>query len=87
MKFYIDIAMRNSYDMIVNKLSIDNYAETDNCYFIHNPEQEVNDEILKDMYLYFKSIKEWDKVVKIRILRLKIKYYDKIKRLSRINSK
>jgi hypothetical protein len=39
------------------------------------------------MYLYFKSIKEWDKVVKIRILRLKIKYYDKIKRLSRINSK
>lgn len=87
MKFYIDIAMRNSYDMIVNKLSIDNYAETDNCYFIHNPEQEVNDEILKDMYLYFKSIKEWDKVVKITTLRAKIKFYDTTKRLSRAYSK
>ena len=87
MKFYIDIAMRNSYDIIVNKLSIDNFTKKTNSYFIHNPEKKINDEILKDMYLYFKSIKEWDKVVKIRILRLKIKYYDKIKRLSRINSK
>ena len=87
MKFSIDIAMRNSYDIIVNKLSIDNFTETSNSYFIHNTEKKINDEILKDMYLYFKSIKEWDKVVKIRILRLKIKYYDKIKRLSRINSK
>ena len=87
MKFSIDIAMRNSYDIIVNKLSIDNFTKTSNSYFIHNPEKKINDEILKDMYLYFKSIKEWDKVVKIRILRLKIKYYDKIKRLSRINSK
>jgi hypothetical protein len=87
LKFSIDIAMRNSYDIIVNKLSIDNFTETSNSYFIHNPEKKINDEILKDMYLYFKSIKEWDKMVKIRILRLKIKYYDKIKRLSRINSK
>ena len=86
MKFSIDIAMRNSYDIIVNKLSIDNFTETSNSYFIHNPEKKINDEILKDMYLYFKSIKEWDKVVKIRILRLKIKYYDKIKRLPKINS-
>ena len=86
MKFSLDIAMRNSYDVIVNKLSIDNFIETSNSYFVHNPEQEVNDETLKDMYLYFKSIKEWDKVVKIRILILKTKYYDKIKRLPKINS-
>ena len=86
MKFSLDIAMRNSYDVIVNKLSIDNFIETSNSYFIHNPEKKINDEILKDMYLYFKSIKEWDKMVKIRILRLKIKYYDKIKRLPKINS-
>tara|TARA_R110000772_G_scaffold37680_2_gene89398 strand:+ start:550 stop:786 length:237 start_codon:yes stop_codon:yes gene_type:complete len=78
--------MRNSYDVIVNKLSIDNFIETNNSYFVHNPEQEVSDETLKDMYLYFKSIKEWDKVVKIRILILKTKYYDKIKRLPKINS-
>jgi len=86
LKFSLDIAMRNSYDIIVNKLSIDNFIETSNSYFVHNPELEVNDETLKDMYLYFKSIKEWDKIVKIRILRLKIKYYDKIKRLPKINS-
>ena len=86
MKFSLDIAMRNSYDVIVNKLSIDNFIETSNSYFVHNPEQEVSNETLKDMYLYFKSIKEWDKVVKIRILILKTKYYDKIKRLPKINS-
>lgn len=87
MKFHIDIAMRNSYDVIVNKISINNFIETTNSYFIYNPNQEVNDKTLKDMYLYFKSKKEWDKVVRITTLRIKIKYYDKIKRLSRVNSK
>jgi len=87
LKFHIDIAMRNSYDVIVNKISINNFIETTNSYFIYNPNQEVNDKTLKDMYLYFKSKKEWDKVVRITTLRIKIKYYDKIKRLSRVNSK
>lgn len=87
MKFYIDIAMRNSYDVIVNKISINNFIETTNSYFIYNPNQEVNDKTLKDMYLYFKSKKEWDKVIKITTIRIKIKYYDKIKRLSRVYSK
>jgi hypothetical protein len=57
--------MRNSYDIIVNKLSIDNFTETSNSYFIHNPEKKINDEILKDMYLYFKSIKEWIKWLRL----------------------
>lgn len=87
MKFHIDIAMRNSYDVIVNKISINNFIETTNSYFIYNPNQEVNDKTLKDMYLYFKSKKEWDKVIKITTIRIKIKYYDKIKRLSRVYSK
>jgi hypothetical protein len=43
--------------------------------------------VLIDMYEYFKSKKQWNKIVKITRLRIKIKYYDKIKRLSRVYSK
>ena len=78
--------MNNSYNLIFNKLSIEDFKSSYNSYFMHNPENEVTDSILIDMFKHFKSKKEWNKVVKITTLRVKIKYYDKIKRLSRINS-
>ena len=79
--------MNNSYNLIFNKLSIEDFKSSYSSYFMHNPENEVTDSILMDMFKHFKSKKEWKKVVKITTLRVKIKYYDKIKRLSRINSK
>jgi len=54
---------------------------------MHNPNADLNDEVLMDMFRYFKSKKEWDKVVKITTLRAKIKFYDTTKRLSRTYSK
>ena len=84
MKFYIDIAMRNSYDIIFNDVLLKDFGDT---YFMHNPNVDLNDEVLEDMFRYFKSKKEWDKVVKITTLRAKIKFYDTTKRLSRAYSK
>lgn len=84
MKFYIDIAMRNSYDIIFNNVLLKDFSNT---YFMHNPNVDLNDEVLEDMFRYFKSKKEWDKVVKITTLRAKIKFYDTTKRLSRAYSK
>ena len=54
---------------------------------MHNPNADLNDEVLMDMFRHFKSKKEWDKVVKITTLRAKIKFYDTTKRLSRAYSK
>jgi len=84
LKFYIDIAMRNSYDIIFNDVLLKDFGDT---YFMHNPNSDLNDEVLMDMFRYFKSKKEWDKVVKITTLRAKIKFYDTTKRLSRAYSK
>ncbi len=86
MKYYLDIAMRNSYEVICNKLSLDNFRDTTTSYFIHNPNEEVTEDILKDMYNYFKQKREWDKVVKIMTLLAKIKFYDTIKGLSKTHS-
>ena len=69
MKFYLDIAMRNSYDIIFNDVLLKDFGDT---YFMHNPNSDLNDEVLIDMFRYFKSKKEWDKVVKITTLRAKI---------------
>lgn len=76
--------MRNSYDIIFNNVLLKNFSNT---YFMHNPHDEITDEVLADMFRYFKSKKEWDKVVKITTLRAKIKFYDTTKRLSRAYSK
>jgi len=76
--------MRNSYDIIFNDVLLKDFGDT---YFMHNPNSDLNDEVLIDMFRYFKSKKEWDKVVKITTLRAKIKFYDTTKRLSRAYSK
>ena len=87
MKYDLDIAMRNSYEIILKNVSLRNFSDENNSYFIHNPNEEVTDDILKEMHFYFTFKKEWDKVVKINTLRAKIKFYDTTKRLSKIYSK
>lgn len=76
--------MRNSYDIIFNNVLLNDLGDT---YFIHNPNENITNEILLDMFKYFKLKKEWDKVVNITTLRAKIKFYDTTKRLSRAYSK
>jgi hypothetical protein len=87
LKYDLDIAMRNSYEIILKNVSLRNFSDENNSYFIHNPNQEVTDDTLKEMHFYFTFKKEWDKVVKINTLRAKIKFYDTTKRLSKIYSK
>jgi len=87
LKYDINIAMRNSYEVILNNVSLIHFNDESNSYFIHNPIEEVTDDILKEMHFYFSSKKEWDKIVKINTLRAKIKFYDTTKKLSKIYSK
>jgi len=87
LKYDLDIAMRNSYEIILNNVSLRHFNDATNSYFIHNPNQEVTDDTLKEMHFYFTFKKEWDKVVKINTLRAKIKFYDTTKRLSKIYSR
>ena len=87
MKYDLDIAMRNSYEIILKNVSLRNFSDENNSYFIHNPNEEVTDDILKEMHFYFTSQKEWDKVLKINTLRAKLKFYDTTKRLSKIYSR
>ena len=87
MKYDVNIAMRNSYEVILNNVSLTHFNNASNSYFIHNPIEEVTDDILKEMHFYFSSQKEWDKVLKINTLRAKIKFYDTTKRLSKIYSR
>ncbi len=87
MKYHLDIAMRNSYDIIIDKVSLRPFSDATNSSFIHNPNEEVTDNILKEMHFYFTSQKEWDKILKINTLRAKLKFYDTTKRLSKIYSR
>ena len=87
MKYHLDIAMRNSYEIILNNVSLRHFSDATNSYFIYNPKEEVTDKVLKEMHLYFTSQKEWDKVLKINTLRAKLKFYDTTKRLSKIYSR
>ena len=87
MKYHLDIAMRNSYEIILNNVSLRHFNDATNSYFIHNPNEEVTDDILKEMHFYFTSQKEWNKVLKINTLRAKLKFYDTTKRLSKIYSR
>tara|TARA_R110000796_G_scaffold252451_1_gene386846 strand:+ start:2703 stop:2966 length:264 start_codon:yes stop_codon:yes gene_type:complete len=85
--FDIDIAMRNSYDIIINKISINNFTKEESSYFIHNPNHGITLESLRDMFNYFKSIREWNKVFYLSKFITQIKLKNGIQRLSKKNNK
>ncbi len=63
----IDIAMRNSYDTIVNGRDSEEIIETEkiNC-FIHNPNLPLKLKEIETMLEYFESTEEYEKCIQIK---------------------
>ena len=61
----IDIAFRNSYDVIINDEDATQLITKDSGYFIHHPAKPITINILKNMTDYFSEIEEYEKCIKI----------------------
>ena len=61
----IDIAFRNSYDVIINDEDATLLITKDTGYFIHHPAQPITINILEDMRDYFSEVEEYEKCIKI----------------------
>ncbi len=58
---HIDLAFRNSYDVIINDMEAKDLVVEDDGYFIHHPAEPITKEILEDLREYFSSIEEYEK--------------------------
>ncbi len=58
---HIDLAFRNSYDVIINDMEAKDLVIEDDGYFIHHPAEPITKEILEDLREYFSSIEEYEK--------------------------
>ena len=58
---HIDLAFRNSYDVIINGMEAKDLVVEDDGYFIHHPAEPITKEILEDLREYFSSIEEYEK--------------------------
>ena len=61
----IDMAFRNSYEVIINGKDANLLIKGDVGYFIHHPSKPISKDLLKDMSDYFASEEEYEKCIKI----------------------
>lgn len=83
LKLNVNIAMENSYKLIIDKLSLDDFNDIKGCYFIHNPYREVQESTLNEMLLFYKEKRKWNKCLKIYTLKSKLKFNHELQRLSK----
>ena len=62
----LDVAMRNSYDIIVNKLDAGEILITDFGFLVHNPAKPLKKEELENIIYYFQSIEEYEKCIELK---------------------
>jgi len=62
---YLDIAFRNSYEVIINHKDAKNLIKNSEGYFIHHPANKVELYILEEMKDYFSETEEFEKCIKI----------------------
>jgi hypothetical protein len=62
----LDVAMRNSYDIIVNKLDAGEILMTDFGFLVHNPAKPLKKEEVTNMIYYFQSIEEYEKCIELK---------------------
>ncbi len=67
---YVDVAHRNSYDVIINDKEAKDIVMSDDGYFIHHPAEPVTKDILDGLREYFAEVEEYEKCIRI------IKYID-----------
>tara|TARA_Y100001937_G_C7127690_1_gene335642 strand:+ start:770 stop:1000 length:231 start_codon:yes stop_codon:yes gene_type:complete len=61
----IDLAFRNSYDVIINDEVAKDYVSNNNGYFIHHPAEPITKSILESMREYFAEVEEYEKCIAI----------------------
>jgi len=61
----IDMAFRNSYEVIINGKDASLLIKGNVGYFIHHPSKPITKKLLKDMSDYFASEEEYEKCIKI----------------------
>tara|TARA_Y100000114_G_scaffold110844_1_gene104504 strand:- start:7116 stop:7346 length:231 start_codon:yes stop_codon:yes gene_type:complete len=67
MEFYeeIDMAFRNSYEVILNGKDASELIKGNVGFFIHHPSKPISKKLLKDMSDYFAGEEEYEKCTKI----------------------
>ena len=62
---YVDVAHRNSYDVIINNKDAKNLIIKDDGEFIHHPAEPVTKDVLEDLKMYFSEMEEFEKCIEI----------------------
>ena len=62
----IHFAMLNSYDVIVNKIPIEDILGTSMPFIAHSPFSEPNENDLYGMLEYFEEVEDYEKCIKIK---------------------
>lgn len=62
----LDIAMRNSYEVIVNEMDVEEIIIKDFGYLVHNPNLPLKLEEVEIMLEYFESIEEYEKCIELK---------------------
>lgn len=62
----LDMAARNSYEVIINKKDAIELVGEDEGFFLHLPFEPVNKDVLNDMLEYFEEKEEYEKCIKIK---------------------
>lgn len=62
---YVDVAHRNSYEVIINNMEAKDLVVSDDGYFIHHPAEPITKDILEALKEYFTDVEEYEKCIKI----------------------
>jgi len=61
-----EVAVRNSYEVIINNKDAIELLGEDEGYFIHLPFEPLNKDVLDDMLEFFEEVEEYEKCIKIK---------------------
>lgn len=64
--YILDMAMNNSYDIIISGESPEDIIESDIGFTVHNPSKPIRVEDLESMIQYFTDTEEYEKCIEIK---------------------
>ena len=65
-KEVLDIAMRNSYEVLVNGIDEGDFDFSEFIFFAHNPGSRFKKKEIEGMLIYFTEIEEYEKCIKLK---------------------
>ncbi len=60
-----DIAVENSYNVIILKYSLDYFNDVESSYFIHNPKAAPTLDTINELLDYYNYRRNWKRVFKL----------------------